>query len=243
MGEKGFRVLGLIPARGGSKGVPRKNVRLLAGRPLLEYTADAARAARRLSEVVLSTEDDEIARIGRACGLDAPFLRPPELARDETPMLPVVVHALQWLEEHGRRFDAVCLLQPTNPFRRPEDIDACIAMLEESNADAVVTVLPVPPQYNPHWVYFRCEDGGIRLSTGEAAPIGRRQDLPPAYHREGSVYVVRRDVVLGQGSLYGRSLVGLEIDPSRSVNIDSPEDWARAEQLLRGEATAGTGAR
>lgn len=238
LGEKGLRVLGLIPARGGSKGVPRKNVRLLRGRPLLEYTADAARAARRLVDVILSTEEEEIARIGRGCGLDVPFLRPPELARDETPMLPVVIHALQWLEEHGRRFDAVCLLQPTNPLRRPEDIDACIDLLEEQSADSVVTVLPVPLEYNPHWVYFRGENGCIHLATGETAPIGRRQDLPPAFHREGSVYVVRRDVVLGQNSLYGRFLVGYEIDPRRSVNVDSLDDWARAEQLLCDEVRA-----
>jgi CMP-N,N'-diacetyllegionaminic acid synthase len=238
------RVLGLIPARGGSKGVPRKNIRPLRDRPLLKYTADAARAARRLTHVIVSTEDDEIAEIGRACGLDVPFLRPAELARDETPMLPVVIHALRWFEERGRHFDAVCLLQPTNPFRRPEDIDACIAMLEEKNADAVVTVLRIPPEYNPHWAYFRCEDGCMHLATGESAPIGRRQDLPPAFHREGSVYVVRRDVLLGQNSLYGRFLVGYEIDPGRSVNVDSLDDWARAEKLLRDEATrAGTAVR
>jgi len=237
-----MRVLGLIPARGGSKGVPRKNVRPLGDRPLLEYTADAARASQRLARVVLSTDDEEIARIGQACGLDVPFLRPAELARDETPMLPVVVHALRWFEERGELFDAVCLLQPTNPFRRPEDIDACIAMLEEKKADAVVTVLSVPFEYNPHWVYVRCEDGCIHLATGEAAPIGRRQDLPPAFHREGSVYVVRRDVVLEQNSLYGRFLIGYEIDASRSVNVDSLEDWERAERLLCEGAVAGASA-
>jgi CMP-N,N'-diacetyllegionaminic acid synthase len=234
--SRALRVLGLIPARGGSKGVPRKDVRPLGGRPLLEYTAEAARASRRLSEIVLTTEDEEIARIGRGLGLDVPFLRPAELARDETPMLPVVVHALSWLEERGRRFDAVCLLQPTNPLRRPEDIDGCIALLEEQRADAAVTVLPVPHEYNPHWTYLRCENGCIHLATGEMAPIPRRQDLPAAFHRDGSVYVVRRDVVVGQNSLYGRFLVGYEIDPRRSVNVDSFDDWARAESLLALEA-------
>ncbi len=233
-----LRVLGLIPARGGSKGVPRKNVRPLAGRPLLDYTVEAARASRRLSEVVLTTEDEEIARIGRGLGLDVPFLRPAELARDETPMLPVVVHAIEWLEAHGRIFDAICLLQPTNPLRRADDIDGCIALLEDQRADASVTVLRVPHEHNPHWVYFRCENGCMHLSTGEVAPIPRRQDLPPAFHREGSVYVVRRDVVIGQKSLYGRLLVGYEIDSRRSVNIDSAEDWARAESLLALETPA-----
>ncbi len=227
-----MKVLGLVPARGGSQGIPRKNARFLAGRPLLAYTADAAGKARRLSRVILSTEEPEIAEIGRRCGLEVPFLRPAELARDETPMLPVVQHALRWLEERGDRFDAVCLLQPTSPFRSPEDIDACIAMLEDKNADAVVTVLPIPLEYNPHWVYFQCEDGCVHLSTGEFAPIGRRQDLPPAFHREGSVYVTRRDVVLEQNSLYGRTLLGHAVDRSRSVNLDTAEDWSRVEALL-----------
>lgn len=228
-----FQVLGLIPARGGSKGIPRKNIRLLAGRPLLEYTAEAALAARRLHRVVLSTEDEEIAEIGRRCGLEVPFRRPPELARDETPMLPVVAHALRAVEADGARFDAVCLLQPTNPLRRTEDIDGCIERFRESGADALVSVLPVPVEYNPHWVYFRDAAGFLRLSTGEAQPVPRRQELEPAYHRDGSVYVVRRDVVLEKQSLYGDRLVGLPMEPERSVNLDTPADWWRAEELLR----------
>ncbi|MCI0730285.1 MAG: acylneuraminate cytidylyltransferase family protein, partial [Chloroflexi bacterium] len=143
-----MRVLGLIPARGGSKGVPRKNIRLLCGKPLLQYTAESALAARRLSRVILSTEDEEIAEVGRRCGLDVPFLRPAELAQDDTAALPVVQHALRWLEAQGEWFDAICFLQPTCPLRRAEDIDACITLLEERNADTVVSVLAVPLQYN-----------------------------------------------------------------------------------------------
>ena len=228
-----MRVLGLVPARGGSKGIPRKNIRPLAGKPLLQYTAEVAARCRRLDRVILSTDDEEIAAVGRACGLDVPFLRPAELADDTATSLSVVQHALRWCEERDDIFDAVCLLQPTSPLRRPEDVDACIEMLEAKAADAVVTVLPVPAEYNPHWVYLRCEDGCLHLATGEAAPIGRRQDLPPAFYREGSVYVVRRDVVLGQNSLYGRFLVGYKIDHCRSVNVDSLEDWSRAETALR----------
>ncbi len=227
-----FRVLGLIPARGGSKGIPRKNVRLLAGRPLLAYTAEAALAARRLHRVVLSTEDEEIAEVGRRCGLEVPFRRPAELARDETAMLPVVEHAVRAVEADGERFDAVCLLQPTNPLRRAEDVDACIERFHQSGADALVSVLPVPAEYNPHWVYFRDDAGLLRLSTGEAQPIPRRQELEPAFHRDGSVYVVRRDVVMEQHSLYGHRLVGLAMDPERSVNLDTPDDWRRVEELL-----------
>jgi CMP-N-acetylneuraminic acid synthetase len=225
-------VVGLVPARGGSKGIPRKNIRLLAGRPLLAYTAEAASQARRLERVILSTEDDEIADVGRRCGLEVPFRRPPEFALDETPTLAVVRHALDWLEESGAVFDAVCLLQPTNPLRQASDIDACIELCERSGADAVVTILPVPPEHNPHWVYFRLTEGELRLATGEESPIPRRQDLPPAFHRDGSIYVTRCDVVRSQNSLYGRRLVGYPIDPSRSVNLDTPEDWERAEARL-----------
>jgi CMP-N-acetylneuraminic acid synthetase len=226
-----MRVLGLIPARGGSKGIPRKNIRPLAGKPLLRYTAEAALGARRLGGVILSTEDEEIAAVGKSCGLSVPFIRPAELALDETPTLPVVQHALAWLESRGTSFDAVCLLQPTNPFRTAADIDACIELLEQTDADAVVTVLPVPAEHNPHWVYFKSDDGSLRLSTGEDTPIARRQELPPAFHREGSVYVTRTEVVM-KGSLFGKRLVGYPMDPARSVNLDSFADWERAAELL-----------
>ena len=227
-----FRVLGVIPARGGSKGVPRKNIRLLAGKPLLQYTAEAALACRHLTRVVLTTDDQEIAALGRQCGLDVPFLRPPELARDDTPTLPVLQHAVRTLEAAGDRYDAICLLQPTCPFRRAEDIDACADLMRRTQSDSVMTILPVPPEHNPHWVYFKTPDGFLKLSTGEDSPIPRRQLLPPAFHREGSVYLVRRDVLMKQNSLYGSKVVGYPIETSRSVNIDTLEDWARAEALL-----------
>ena len=227
-----MRVLGLIPARGGSKGIPGKNIRMLCGKPLLQYTAEAALAARRLSLVILSTDDREIAEVGRCCGLVVPFIRPTDLARDDTPTLPVVRHAVAFLEERGERFDAVCLLQPTNPTRRSEDIDGCIDLLEASDADAVLTVLPVPHEYNPHWVYFLDEEGRLSLSTGESEPVARRQALPAAFHREGSVYVTRRECIMELNSLYGRRLIGYEVNPHTSVNIDGPVDWERAETLL-----------
>jgi CMP-N-acetylneuraminic acid synthetase len=211
--------------------VPRKNVALLAGRPLLAYTAEAALASLRLSRVILSTDDPEIAALGESCGVETPFLRPADLARDNTPTLPVLQHAVDFVEWEGDLFDAICLLQPTNPFRRAEDIDACVDLLESTGADAVVTVLPVPHVYNPHWVYKQDSDGLLHLVTGEAQPIARRQDLPAAFHREGSVYVTRRDVLMQQNSLYGERLVGYPVDQSRCANIDNLEDFARAEEM------------
>lgn len=230
-----LRTLGLIPARGGSQGVPRKNVRLLGGRPLVAYTIEAALAARALASVVLSTEDAEIAAVAECAGARVPFRRPAALAADDTPMLPVVQHALRALEEAGERYDAVCLLQPTNPFRAPEDIDASIALLADSGADAVVSVRPVPDSFHPYWSYLQRPDGELVLAVAGAAPPARRQALPPAVHRDGSLYVVRRDVVLERGSLYGDRLLGYACRESAAaayVNIDTPADWAEAERWL-----------
>lgn len=227
-----MRVLGIIPARGGSKGVTRKNIKLLCGKPLLAYTAESALRSKRLSKVVLSTDDNEIAEIGKSFGLEVPFLRPAELAEDTTPTLPVVVHAVRQMEILGESFDAVCLLQPTNPLRRAEDIDACIQLLETTGADSVVSVLPVPHQYNPKWVYWQNERGEITLSTGENSPVARRQDLPAAFHRDGTIYVTRRDVLDEYGNLYGSKVQAYELDATRSVNIDTIEDWELAEKTL-----------
>jgi CMP-N-acetylneuraminic acid synthetase len=227
-----MNALAIITARGGSKGVPRKNIRPLCGKPLLQYTAEAALAARQLSRVILSTEDEEIAAVGRACGLDVPFVRPADLAQDDTPTLPVMQHAVRWLESNGARFDFICLLQPTNPFRDAAVIDGCLEMLVAGELDSVVTILPVPTEYNPHWVYELAQDGTLRLSTGEASPLPRRQLLPPAFHREGSVYAMRRDLLMEENTLFGSKVGGYLMNREGSINIDTDQDWIQAEQML-----------
>jgi CMP-N,N'-diacetyllegionaminic acid synthase len=232
-----MRILGLIPARGGSKGIPRKNIRLLGGKPLLQYTAEAALASAKLSRVVLTTEDEEIAEVGRRLGVEVPFLRPAGLALDHTPSLPVVQHAVRTLEAEGDAFDAICLLQPTTPMRSAVDIDACIELFERSRPDAVISVLEVPAEYNPHWVYFQKADGSLHLSTGDETIIPRRQELPAAYHRNGAVFVTRRETLMEKNSLYGDRLIGYPMDPARSVNIDTEKDWERARRLLESPLT------
>ncbi|HMM80937.1 MAG TPA: acylneuraminate cytidylyltransferase family protein [Pyrinomonadaceae bacterium] len=227
-----MKVLGIIPARGGSKGVPRKNIKVLCGKPLLAYTAESALAASGLSKVVLSTEDEEIAMIGRELGLCVPFIRPIELAKDSTPTMPVVLHAMEELENQGESFDAVCLLQPTNPLRRSEHIDACIELLKQTASDSVVSVLPVPDAFNPMWTFWRNADGRIELTSGESEPTVRRQELPRAFYRDGSVYVTRSNVLRDQRSLYGRKIQSFEMDPRFAVNIDTKSDWEMAEQLI-----------
>jgi CMP-N-acetylneuraminic acid synthetase len=156
-------------------------------------------------------------------------MRPVELARDDTPTLPVLQHAVHYLEANGDRLDAICLLQPTHPFRTAEEIDACIERLEQTDADAVMTVSLIPHEYNPHWAYWMNTDGALHLSTGETNPIPRRQALPPAYHREGSVYVTRRDVLVNQNTLYGNRVIGYPVDKAHRINIDTLDDFHRAE--------------
>ncbi|MCX6351887.1 MAG: acylneuraminate cytidylyltransferase family protein [Bacteroidetes bacterium] len=227
-----MKVLGIITARGGSKGVPRKNIKLLAGKPLLYYTAIPALNAKSLSKVCLSTDDAEIAEVGKSLGVDVPFLRPAALAEDATPTLPVLQHALNFYKEQGEVFDAICLLQPTNPLRQTHVIDACVNKLFEQDLDSVVTTLKVPYEYNPHWVFFEQDNGELKLSTGGTEPITRRQALPAAYHREGSVYVTKANVILEQNSLYGKRVGGYLLELPCPINIDTMDDWAVAEKYF-----------
>ena len=227
-----LEVLGLIPARGGSKGVPRKNARLLAGQPLIAWSIKAALGSHHLSRTIVSTDDGEIAEIAASAGAEVPFIRPPELAADDTPMIDVILHALDWAEENARQVDALCLLQPTNPFRTAADIDSAIEEFDRSGADTLFTVLPLPTDHHPLWAYVDDGNSGLKLVDGSTEPVSRRQDLPASYHREGSIYLARVDSIRRNRSLYGSKVVGFPVDPDRSVNIDTKEDWQRAEALL-----------
>lgn len=226
-----MRILGIVPARGGSKGVPRKNVRLLGGKPLLAYTAESAKSSVFLTKVVLSTDDEEIAEKGREWGFEVPFLRPAELALDSSPTLPVIQHALDYYSKNGEEFDAMCLLEVTSPFRMPGLIDRAIVKFIELDADALVSVLPIPASYNPHWAFEQDDKGYLYIATGEEKIIPRRQELPNAYHRDGSIYITKTSVI-SQGSLYGTKLAFVENDPAYSINIDTLKDWEEAENWL-----------
>lgn len=226
-------ILALIPARSGSKGVPGKNAKLLGGIPLISYTIQSALAAHGIQEVMVSTDDRGIREIAIKAGAEAPFLRPAHLAQDDTPTLPVIQHALQWLSSQGRHFDAVCLLQPTNPFRPMGFIDRAINQFLESGADSLISVLPVPLEFNPHWVFEPGADGLLKIATGESSIIPRRQALPKAYYRDGSIYLTQTEVLLAKNTLFGESVAYIEADPTFHVNIDTPEDWEEAERLIK----------
>jgi len=226
-----MKILGIIPARGGSKGVPGKNIKLLNGKPLLAYTAKSALTAKGLTKVVLSTDDTKIADIGRSLGLEVPFLRPADLAQDSSPTLPVIQHALDFYEKLGEKFDAVCLLEATSPFRYKGLIDDSISRFQSLDADALVSVLPIPATYNPHWSFEPDSSGYLHIATGETTIIPRRQELPKAFHRDGAIYLTKSNIIK-EGSLYGRTLAFLENNSKCYVNIDTQQDWDEAEHWL-----------
>ena len=233
-------VLGVIPARGGSRSVPRKNLCVLAGKPLLAYTADAVRVSRRLSRTVVSTDDPEIAELARRCGLDVPFMRPRELAADDTPMLPVLQHALEAMTRLGFDADAVVLLQPTSPLRRGEHIDRAVDLLDETGADSVVSVVEVPHQFNPVSV-MRLE--GERLKPFLEGPlVSTRQDKPRVFARNGPAVLAVRARVLERDSLYGDDCRPLPMTPEESIDVDTPTDLALLERLLAGAYDKNAGA-
>jgi N-acylneuraminate cytidylyltransferase len=227
-----LRVLGLIPARAGSKGVPGKNERPLGGRSLVERTRDAAVVSGAIERLVLSTDSDSIADAGRALGIDVPFLRPAALADDHTPMLAVVQHALAELAREGYVPDAVALLQPTAPLRTGTRIAECIAMLEGApEATSVVTVAPIPSHFAPHYA-MRIDEGRLRPFLTEGGAVTRRQDAPPAYYRDGTLYLTRTEVVVDRHDLYGDRCLPLVLHSDEVLTIDTPDDWRRAEQRI-----------
>jgi CMP-N,N'-diacetyllegionaminic acid synthase len=225
-------VLALIPARSGSKGVPNKNSRPLAGRTLLEYAAEAANASGVIDRIVLSTDSERIAAEGRRVGLEVPFLRPAALARDDTPMLPVIEHALGALEQDGWIADIVVLLQPTSPLRRAEHIRDAVRQLRDTGADSVVTVVELPRHLSPDYV-MRVEEGRLEPFLAGAKDITRRQDARAAFARDGTVYAFWSRTLRETQSIYGRDCRPLVLAAVDSITIDTPSDWAEAERRLR----------
>jgi len=228
-----MNILGIIPARGGSKTVPGKNIKLLAGKPLIQYTVDVAKASTHISKLILSSDDDDIIEVAHQLHLEVPFKRPSNLAQDNSPTLPVIQHALRFYQGQAVHFDAVCLLQVTSPFKTTAFIDKAIERFIESKADALVSVKKVPHEYNPHWTFKVNHNDCLELSTGEDKIIGRRQDLPVSYHRDGILYLTKTDVLLEQNSLYGNTLAYIESPPHFNVNIDTMEDWEKAVKIAQ----------
>ncbi len=238
-----LRILGVVTARAGSKAIPGKNTRLLAGQPLITYTIDAARASGVFDRLILSTDDPRASAIARERGCEVPFMRPPALAADDTPHLPVMQHALTWLRDHEHYApDWVMILQPTSPLRQPRHMCEAVDLGVAAGADSVVSVDAIPAHFNPMRVVTIDADGWARLFVG-GLPVkrrpARRQDLPAAWVLNGAIYLFRTALLFDpvEPSLYGDKVAAYRMAPPYGFNIDEPEDWTTAEHLLAG-ATA-----
>jgi CMP-N,N'-diacetyllegionaminic acid synthase len=227
------QILAVIPARGGSKGVPRKNIRALAGKPLIAWTIQVALEVSELfARVLVSTDDEEVAAIAREHGADVPFLRPPELSGDTTPMLPVVQHAVEIAErESDSRFEWIMLLQPTAPLRTADDIRNAVLASKEGYCDSVISVVRV---FAVHPILMkRIDNGWLVPFCIEEHEGTRRQDYtPPAYMRNGAIYLPRREVVMERKSIWGRQIRPYVMPEERSPSIDDEIDFQLCDLLM-----------
>jgi CMP-N-acetylneuraminic acid synthetase len=234
-------VLAIIPARGGSKSIPGKNIKAFAGYPLIAFSIAAGLAAKTVSRVIVSTDDEQIAEISRSYGAEIPFLRPEELARDETPDLPVFQHALEWLKTNeGYQPAIVVQLRPTSPFRRTQHIDQAVEKLSAKPAADSIRTVCIPFQ-NPFKMWRMAADGFMQplIPTDLAEPYNLpRQVLPEVYWQTGYVDAAWTKIFTEKNSMTGERILPLVIGAEEWIDIDSADDWERAERLFAmGEIT------
>ncbi len=234
-----MKILGVITARGGSKSIPRKNIKELCGKPLIVWTIEAAQQSGVFDRIVLSTDDEEIAAVARQHGVEVPFMRPPELAQDTTPHLPVMQHAVTWLKEHeGYEPDYVCILQPTAPLRQAWQLKEAVELLKKTGADSVVSVVEIPGHFSPYWAVVERDDGWAELFIGEPIQkrIPRRQDFPRrTYANNGAIYLFKTNLLSerSKSNFYGELVKIYPMEEKYSINLDSPEDWVLAEMAMK----------
>jgi CMP-N,N'-diacetyllegionaminic acid synthase len=235
----GAKVLAVVPARGGSKGIPRKNLRTIRGRSLVALAGDVALAVPEIDRRIVSTDDAEIARAAEAAGIDAPFMRPTEIAGDRIGDWDVLAHALQATEQlDATRYDIVVMLQPTSPLRRAEDVSAVIRMLVDGKYDSVWSVSSTDLKAHP-LKQLVLREGRMDYWDERGAQIIARQQLEPVYHRNGVAYAISRDCLLGQKTIKG-ARTGAYIVAGEHVSIDTEQDIELIEFLL-GRPTRGAG--
>lgn len=221
------RILGVIPARGGSKGVPRKNIREIAGKPLIEWTIEEAKQSKYIDRLILSSEDEEIIDIARSLTCEVPFVRPKELAKDDTPGVEPVIHAIKALPE---KFDYVVLLQPTSPLRNSQDIDECVELCIHRKAKTCVSV--TEPDKSPYWMYRLDEEQRMRPLISTDRFYFRRQDLPKAYALNGAVYVADCQWLVENRTFLTDDTLAYRMPTERSLDIDTEMDFQFLEFLV-----------
>jgi len=233
VGDGNLRTLFLIPARGGSKGVPRKNARLLGGQSLVKWAIDTARSSTFYGDIVVSSDDVEILKSSREAGAKT-LVRPMDLATDTAKSIDVVIHALESMDPEGSKYSEVCLLQPTTPFRYPSKVDEAIKLVRSKKFVSVVSVSEVPSHYNPHWAFFAQAD--FELETVMPGPlVTRRQELPTAYVRDGAIYVNSQRGLRESNGFIAKPLGYVTDACEANINIDTPQDWEAAVQFANGE--------
>ena len=220
--------IAIIPARGGSKRIPRKNVRDFHGKPMIAWPIAAAKASGLFGHVIVSTDDDEIAEIAREAGAETPFVRPPELSDDYAGTIDVVVHALDWAVGDGLEVEAACCLYATAAFVAPDDM---AASRRQMNDNCDYSFAAVRYGHPPQRAFTRAEDGSPQLFQTEHRGT-RTQDLPPVFHDAGQFYWGSRAAWTERRVIFGPRTRFVELPPERAVDIDNPEDWARAERLF-----------
>jgi len=224
--------IGLITARGGSKSIPQKNIKMLAGKPLIAWTIEAAQESKGLSRVIVSTDDEKIAEVARQWGAEVPFIRPAELALDDSSSISVVLHAINWMEEsEGFSPDYVMLLQPTSPLRTAEDIDQSIELARKKRAVAVVSVCEAV--HHPYDCKRVLGDETLADFISTDIVYLRRQDLPPAYALNGAIYLCQRMSLLREQTFYPEGTIAYIMPPDRSLDIDTMWDWHLAELIIK----------
>jgi len=224
-------LLGIIPARSGSKGIPNKNIKFLGNKPLLQYTIDTAINSKIFDDIILTTDSKKIETLGKDLGLENTLIRPSDLAMDETPMLPVINHAIDHFKENKYNPYYICILQPTSPFRRIEDLVSGYNIISKENCDSVVSVVQVPDHYSPEFL-MRIDNNFLKNFLKSGSNITRRQDVTKAYSRNGDFYFTKTDVVVNSNSIYGKKCRPFIIAEQDSVNLDTMEDWYRAEEII-----------
>lgn len=229
-----MNVLAIIPARGGSKGIPKKNIYTLCGKPLIAWTVEAAKGSKYISRTILSSDSAEIIKVAGRYGVEVPFVRPKELAKDDTPALPVIQHTVEWLKENEDYIpEYIVLLQPTSPLRTSRHIDEALKKLINSDADSVVSVVKVPHQYNPYSI-MEMKDGLLKpfLQYDEQKNI--RQLKPVFYGRNGAaIYAFTYECLMKKNSIYGNKILGYEMSREESVDVDDMLDMRICEFLMK----------
>lgn len=226
-------ILAIIPARGGSKGIPKKNIKDLCGKPLIQYTIEAAKKSKYIDRVIVSSDDSEILNTVKNVGIDIPFIRPNEIAKDDTPSMDVIMHCLEWLkrnEEYIPKY--ICLLQCTSPFRNEQHIDEAIEKMISENGSAIVSVCE--SEVSPYWMK-KIENGKLIDFINNNETYYRRQDLPKVYQLNGAIYISEINNLIKNRKWYTDNTLGYVMDSASSIDIDTALDFKLAEIIMKEE--------